>query len=439
MLPLPELAAMLVLMAASGFFSCSEAALFSLRRAQRAAMAGGSAPERAALALLEEPERLLTAILFWNLVINIAYFSLASILTLRLGREAPASGAPQAIAVGSLVAIILCSELAPKSLGVLHPRRLSALVAAPLGAAVRALDPLLPWLQAASDASARVLFPRLDAEPYLGIDDLERAVEHGVGETHDDVALLERERQVLQRLVDLASASVAELMQPRRRCTVMTPPISLAALRGGVAGEYLYVTEPNSDEIAAALPTDRLALAPPDRIDRRADPVAYVPWCATAADALGLLRREGRRVAAIVNELGETVGVVTIERLLDAVLRDAARIDPADAHAAVLRDCGGGVWEASAATPLRRIVKRLAREPSGESLDPARSVTVGGLLQELLQRPPRFGDRVDYAGMRWVVTAGPDGETPTGADLPPVIVRIEPAKNETPANPGEEA
>ena len=81
-----ELATMAALVAASAFFSGSEAALFSITRSERAAMAGGSARDRRAASLLRRPERLLTAILFWNLVVNLVYYALTEVVAMRLGR-----------------------------------------------------------------------------------------------------------------------------------------------------------------------------------------------------------------------------------------------------------------------------------------------------------------------------------------------------------------
>ena len=308
----------------------------------------------------------------------------------------------------------------------------------PLRAAVQMLDPVLPWFQTVNKVSARLLLPQLETEPYLEIEDLERAIEIGAAETHDEEQLLQQERLILQRIIDLSSANAAELMQPRRRCTVLPPPVALADLTKGVAGDYLLITEEDSDQILSALPTELLALAPPNHLERRAEPVAYVPWCATASSALELLRKEGRHVAAVVNEIGETIGIVTLERLLDAVLRDATRVDPADAHAPVPRPQGAGSWEASAATPLRRLVKRLRRqacEVGGEALaripldtleelNSARSITLGGLLQELLKRPLVKGDRVFHAGLYWTVMTGPSTEGDAAQSEEPIIVCI---------------
>ena len=66
----PWLVAMVVLMGFSGFFSASEAALFYLRPRQLRGMESGTTAERSATELLKQPDRLLSAILFWNLLIN---------------------------------------------------------------------------------------------------------------------------------------------------------------------------------------------------------------------------------------------------------------------------------------------------------------------------------------------------------------------------------
>lgn len=432
-----ELATMTALVAASAFFSGSEAALFSLARADRSEMTRGRAAERRAASLLTRPERLLTAILFWNLVVNLIYYALTEVVSMRLGKsDGVSSWAPTLFTVTSLGAIILFSEVLPKSLAVLKPRLVSGLVSAPLSAAASVVDPVLPFLQTVSNAVARLLLPTLEHEPSMELADLERAVSIQSGETLDNESLLIHERQVLHRLVELADTTAAELMRPRRHCLVLRPPVSLADLKGRVdgVGEYVLVTEPDSDEIAGAVAINRLAMLPPDRLDLRAEPLSIVPWCAPASAVLSQLRQEGRRVAVVINELGETIGIVPLERLLDAVLRDATRIDPHDAHGARLVQLDDDAWEASGGMPLKQIAKQLGPWVDGDDrvatdsthladrLQAARSRTVGGLLQEELERRPRLGDRVELEGLAWCVTAGSEDEEDANE---PVAVRIE--------------
>ena len=172
---LPGLFAILILLLCSAFFSASEAALFSLRRAQRRELDKGGRAAQAVARLLDDPDRLLTAVLFWNLLINLSIFTIGSIIGLKLKRSGQAADAG-AVALGTLVAVIVFGEMVPKSLGVLQPQGW------PLGwrcrwpRAVRVVDPLLPAFRMATLLSRRLLWPNFQPEPYLHVRDLERAV-----------------------------------------------------------------------------------------------------------------------------------------------------------------------------------------------------------------------------------------------------------------------
>ena len=81
---LPGLLSMLGLICASAFFSASETALFYLSHDELRAFRSGRPRERIVAALMADPERLLTGILFWNLVINLSYFAVSVVVARRM-------------------------------------------------------------------------------------------------------------------------------------------------------------------------------------------------------------------------------------------------------------------------------------------------------------------------------------------------------------------
>ena len=87
---MPGAPAMLCLVLASAFFSASETALFYLSRDELRALSAGNPRERVAAEVLRDPERLLTAILFWNLVVNLTYFMVSVVTARRLIARAAA-------------------------------------------------------------------------------------------------------------------------------------------------------------------------------------------------------------------------------------------------------------------------------------------------------------------------------------------------------------
>lgn len=414
---IPHLIAMTVLIAVSAFFSCSEAALFYLRRDQREEMADGTVAQRAAIKLLRRPELLLTSILFWNLVTNLAFFALATVMALGL-TERGAPGEASLLTLVSLLTVIVFCEMLPKSIGVVWPAPLAALLSLPLGAAVRVIEPIAPLFRAINRGSARTLLPNFEPEPYLELGDLERAITLSGSDEH----LVEQERAVLSRVVALADTRVEEIMRPRLFYEALRPPVTLSQLTPqNTVGGYVLVTESGNEEIAAVIDAGRAALSQRENLDSLMSPVMPAPWCASAADTLSRLDQSGLAVAAVLNELGETIGVVTRNDLLGSVLHsDTAR--GADLQrVGRIRAIADGQWEVAGVTTLRRFAKRIQQE-----LPITKGITVAGMLQEQLHRMPHEGDEVDWGGFRWRVSA---------ADHPALLSTL---VTELPPTPAEE-
>ena len=395
----PWLIAMGVLILCSAFFSASEAALFYLGPQDRRRLGGGNRAGRMAAALLAHSDRLLIAVLFWNLVVNLAYFTIASIISLSLesNHHAPEAAA---FAMGSLLVIIVFSEMLPKSLAVLKPRGLATLVAVPLTAMVRVLDPVIPGFRMAYVLSMRVFWPSFRAEPYLRVGDLERAVELSTS----DATLLKQEQKVLQSIVSLAEIRANELMRPRTQFMSFRPPVALSDLEGRLPPSgYLLVTEPESDEVAAAIALRDLASVPAEHLESHAEAVVYVPWCTSVAQTLEAMRRGERRVAAVVNELGETIGILTFDDILDAVFSETPTRSEWLLKRAPIRQHAPGVWHVTGMTSLRRLTRHFELPRPA-----AKSVTVAGVIQEVLERLPTQGDVCRWGPFQLKVIDMPD-------------------------------
>jgi CBS domain containing-hemolysin-like protein len=387
----PHLVAMAVLLGLSAFFSCSEAALFYLPLRDRREMESGRGAQRVAVQLLANPDRLLTAVLFCNLLVNVAYFTVASLISLSLERQGEATEAG-VFAAGSLLTLIVLSEMLPKSIGVLLARPMAIVLGVPLSLAVRLIDPILPALFSANTVARRVIFPRLKAEPYLEVDDLEQAVALST----PDPSVLMQEQAALQNIVSLSELHVEELMRPRTQYLAFRPPVRLTDLQGKMTPSgHLLVTEPDSDEIAAAIFLRNLSELPAEHLEHYAEPVIYVPWSATVATTLEEMRRLDREVAAVINEFGETIGIVTLDDILDTLFHEQSSRSARLLARSSIAPHGDGKWHVTGMTGLRRIGKHFSLD-----LPPTKSVTVGGILQELLQRVPVAGDEVEWAGLR---------------------------------------
>ena len=365
-------------MAGSGFFSASEAAMFYLRPRIREKMQSGSAGEKMAFQLTERPERLLSAILFWNLVINIAYFAISSIVAIRL-ENTESRSASIGFAIASLLAIIFFSEMLPKNIAVLRPKRLASTFSIPLSFAVRVVDPIMPMLRSVNLISRRLIWPGFEPETYMEVSDLEKAIEH----TADNADLIKQEQTVMRNIVALSSIRVDEWMRPRTQFVTFQPPVSrLDLLKHGLPNSgYLLVSEPDSLEVSHAIRLDNQFELAEDEIERFAEPVQYLPWCATVSEAFELMSQRQREVTVVVNEYGDTIGVLTIEDILETVFHDSPSRARRLLDVEPITKVDETSWHVSGMMNLRRLAKHLDVE-----VPETDSVTLGGVMQDVLQK-----------------------------------------------------
>jgi CBS domain containing-hemolysin-like protein len=396
---LPWIIAMVLLMAGSGFFSASEASLFYLRPQTREKMRNGTRGERMAWKLTEHPEQLLSAILFWNLVINIAYFAISSIIAIHL-EQSDSRGASILFAVVSLLAIIFFCEMLPKNVAVLRPRTLGSAFSIPLSFAVRIVEPIMPVLLWANLVSRRLIWPGFQAESYMEVSDLEKAIEH----TAENADLIKQEQTVMQNIVALSSIRVDEWMRPRTQFVTFQPPVSRLDLvkHGMPASGYLLVSEPDSLEVERAIRLDNQYQLPENDIQRLAEPVLYMPWCATVAETFEKMMQRQHEVTVVVNEFGDTIGILTIEDILETVFHHSPSRSQRLLDVEPITEVGDQTWHVSGMMSLRRLAKRLDVE-----IPETGSVTLRGIMQETLQKLCEVGDQCEWGPFELTVIEKP--------------------------------
>jgi Mg2+/Co2+ transporter CorB len=384
-----------VLVVFSAFFSGSEAALFSLNHRSRKGLARAGIGGRIASKLLEDPERLLSAILFWNLLINMTYFAIAAIIGAKLETDGAAGRSIAVVfTMVSLLAIIFFSEMLPKSVAVLAPVRLAVLLGVPLSLAVRVVSPVLPLVAVTNRAASRLIWPSFEPEPEIDLTDIERAIELGT----DDAALLQRERMALRGLVEMAETRVSELMCPRSKLWLCSDPFDRSIVAEGMPPSgYLMVTDPAGDTIEKAIGARMLRPSQLDDLSSAGEPVIYVPWSALVSQVLDHLNEEDRSVAVVVNEFGDLVGAVSIDDILRYVL--APRLEEDLFGEPSIQEIEPSHYRVLGTASVRSLAKRLGIQVSGEGI-----TTVAGFIQRHNERLPRPGDSAPMGRFTLTVT-----------------------------------
>ncbi len=394
----------IVLLCLSAFFSGSEAAFFSLSLMQRRSLAKGNRSQRIAHLLLDRSDRLLMGILFWNLAINLTYFVLISRIALAFETGAVRNhSAAVLVTIAALVAIIIVGEFMPKSAAVINPLPIVQWVSVPLAFAVRVLDGILPLVKFVNEASRRICWPGLKSEAYLELADLERAVELST----DDATLFEQESLVLRNIIQLSEIRVEEWMRPRTQYRTFKSPVSLDQLDGQrTPSGYMLVSDRAGREIMSVIDLRTLRPDQSQSLQDHKQPLVIVPWCASVADALEKLIALNRRVAAVVNELGETVGILTREDIFEAILQIQTATSHREFAKAEIHRENQDTWITTGVTKLRKLERAIDRR-----INDTTNLTVGGIVQEQLHRIPEVGDVCQVEDLSFeVIEAGKRGE-----------------------------
>ena len=391
------MSAMLCLLIGSSFFSASETALFFLSAEEVQTFQRSDRPsERIIVALLKQPDRLLTAVLFWNLLINLTFFAIGVVISGKLvstGQNAAAG----AFGLLNLTLMIVFGEVVPKSSAVMFRQPLARLVSYPLAFAVQLFAPLAPAFDAVTRSLRRVFWPEIKREQYLHPEDLERAIENSA----TNQSVLRQERQVLHNILNLSEIAAEEVMRPRGTYRAVAAPVHLEDLADTpIPADYLVILAEHGDDVIGAVPLTSFTVLAKQNLENAAEDVIHVPWCAPVALVLQRLEDTRLSLASVVNEYGETIGVVTYEDIVDSILS----AEPSRARRVLQRDpvlsVGPNRWHVDGMTSLRYLSRRLKInfEPEVDG-----QVTVAGIFHEQLQRMPESGDRCQWQNFQFTI------------------------------------
>ena len=109
------------------------------------------------------------------------------------------------------------------------------------------------------------------------------------------------------------------------------------------------------------------------------------------ADVLQQLHSRDREVAAVVNELGETIGILTFEDIRDTIFTFSPTRSDRLLNRKSIHEVQPGVWHVTGLTSLRRLSRYFEVK-----LPESKNVTVAGIAQEVLERLPVSEDQFHW-------------------------------------------
>ncbi|MBK6454981.1 MAG: HlyC/CorC family transporter [Gemmatimonadetes bacterium] len=403
-----RLAAVVVLVLLNGFFVMAEFALVGARRSKLAAMAeAGDRGARRAQRALADLDRYISGT---QLGITLASLALGWIgepalavvvdrLLAQFGIDVPpgmahtAAGTITAFAIITFLHIVL-GELAPKSVALVMPERISGLVALPLMAFSKVMSPFIWVLNGAANWLLRLagIRPMSEAHHAHSPEEIRLLVmqARAVG------TLNETDSAMLAGIFDFAAKRVHDVMRPRTEIVALHVDADEQEIATIVRRERYSrypVYDESLDDIVGVFLSKDLWLREPGRPfvlrEHLRDPL-LIPASRSAERVLDDLRRTRAQMAVVLDEFGGTAGIITMEDLIEEVIGDIA-----DEYDMASRDVVevDGVLELSGSLSLVdvRSDHRLPI-PEGEW------TTLGGYVFARLGHVPKLGERASYPG-----------------------------------------
>lgn len=329
---------LVILIALSAFFSASETAYTTANKIRlQNYVDAGSKKAKTALFIAENYDRTLTTILIGNNIVNIGASSIATLLFVKLFGP---SGAAISTAVMTIL-ILIFGEVLPKSFAKESSEKFALAFSRPLRILMTVFWPVV-FLFIQLKKVAKHISPIKEEEtPTVTEQELKFIVES----IEDEGVLEKQESELVQHALEFDEKTVQEVLTPRVDMTTLDIEDDLQTNIGLVLTERfsrIPVCRGTSDRIIGILHTKDLleALVRGDAIDLASmvQPAFFVYKTKKLSSLLADFKRNKTHVAIVTDDYGGTVGMVTMEDLLEElvgdiwdedeeIIRDFVRID----------------------------------------------------------------------------------------------------------------
>lgn len=371
-----------VLIMLSAFFSSSETSMMSLNRYRLKHLSKeGNSGARRASQLLERPDRLLGTILVGNNIVNILAASIATVVAVEFFGEAGIAIAT----IGLTIIILIFGEITPKTLAAVRPELIAFPVSIVLQMLQKVLYPIVWVCSSISNILLRLMGINLAANnDQLSVEELRTVVrEAGLGIT--------RSRQnMLLGILDLEKMTVNDIMIPRNEAVGIDLDDSLPSINSQLRTCHhtrLPVFQGDINNVTGIVHMRSIArllsrgdLTKENLISACKEPY-FVPESTPLHTQLFNFQKQKRRIAIVVDEYGDVIGLITLEDILEEIVGEFTSdmlLPSQDIHP---QDDGRFVIEGG--TAIRAINRQLKWKLPADG-----PKTLNGLITEQLESIP---------------------------------------------------
>lgn len=239
------------------------------------------------------------------------------------------------------------------------------------------------------------------------VSDMAEHIQALISAGEEEGIIEEEDRRLIQSVVAFGDKTVREVMTPRPNIAAIEVSRPLEDLRNLVINEQysrIPVYEGSIDQVIGFVHVrDMFELNEQERQTRTVRdlirPLRIVPETKPVNDLLREMQHDGAHMAIVVDEYGNTAGLVTMEDMVEVIVGEIH--DEHEPERDVTEEPDGS-FVVSGSFDADRLQDLVKFRPGEET----ESTTVGGLVTEWLGRVPRVGEAVERDGIRIEILAG---------------------------------
>jgi len=298
------------------------------------------------------------------------------------------------------IAVLLFTEIIPKTLGVTY----ASALARPAAIGIWAMTFVLRPLVSVSERVSRALRPE-NAAPVTSVEEIRLLA--ALGRTEGAVGV--RTANMIVGATHLRQLTASDVTLPRQQVVCLSEDMSrgevLKTARNSGHSRFPFSPENDLDKVSGIVIVKELLYwlqdNPGETIDWPSlvrEPIV-IPETMSLHALLRTFQDDRRHMAIVVDEYGDVEGIVTLEDVLEEIVGEI--VDESDRPIEELWPQADGSLHVRATVDLRKICTKLDLpwHPEDEV------TTAGGLVTESLGRLPVRGDAVEWNGCRLEVLA----------------------------------
>ena len=380
-----QLAAIIILVLLSAFFSSAETALTTVNRVRLKTLADeGNKRAVTAIHVLDKYGKMLSAILIGNNIVNLTASSLATTFAIRINLTV-------GIATGILtVVILILGEIVPKNMAMVYSERLALFYAGIISGLMKLMTPVIFAVDLLANGIMKVLHIDRNLHTAMTENELRTYVEV----SHEDGVIESEEREMIYNLFDFSDAVAKDIMIPRIDMASISEDAGYDEVMA-LFKECMYTRIPvyreDKDNIIGLINIKDFILVTDKESFQIGDILreAYYTYeYKKTADLMMEMREKRVNVSFVLNEYGATVGMITLEDLIEEIVGEI-RDEYDEDEEELIREVGEREYLVEGSMKLDDINDQLGTELMSEDYD-----SIGGLLIENLDRLPEDGETI---------------------------------------------